>query len=47
MDVLINSYSGSHIEIHFHRRGAKNAEYDYFLFSVDPPKGPADRKDGK
>ena len=30
-----------------HRRGAKRAENICFMFAVDPPKIPADRKDGK
>jgi len=31
----------------FHRRDAKDAEMFFFFFAVDPPKIPADRKDGK
>jgi hypothetical protein len=30
-----------------HRKVAKRAEKSYFMFAVDPPKIPADRKDGK
>jgi len=33
--------------VFIHRRGAKSAESDDFLFAVDPPKNLADRKDGK
>jgi hypothetical protein len=32
---------------HFHRRAAESAKESYFMFAVDPPKIPADRKDGK
>jgi len=31
----------------FHRRDAKGAEIFFLFFAVDPPKIPADRKDGK
>ena len=30
MVILTNTDGVNHIELHFHRGGAKNAEYDYF-----------------
>jgi hypothetical protein len=32
---------------YIHRKVAEYAEKGYFMFAVDPPKRPADRKDGK
>lgn len=31
----------------FHRRAAESAKEGSIMFTVDPPKIPADRKDGK